>query len=271
MLTNVHHVGIVVNDADEAMKFYRDALGLEVTADRVIEDQGVRGVLIQLGNSEIELLQTTREDTGIARFLASRGEGLHHICFESTDVGADLEAARAKGIELIDQAPRQGLAGMIAFLHPKSNHGVLIEYATPPPGAHHGSGKSTAGFRKFDHLGIVVKDLQAGIATFAANFGLQANPAKGGDVPALGIKNAFLPVGDCDLELIQPTTESGPVADFARDRGEGHFLVSVAVEDAQAAVDHLRALGARAGNPTNGVAFVSARSTHGVNLQLVQR
>jgi len=136
MLSKVHHVGVVVKSADEAMKFYRDALGLTVTADRVIEDQGVRGVLLAIGNSEIELLEPTRADTGVARFLETRGEGMHHICFESDDVDRELEAARAKGIELIDQKPREGLAGMICFLHPKSNHGVLIEFATPIAGGH---------------------------------------------------------------------------------------------------------------------------------------
>ena len=136
MLTKIHHVGVVVKSADEALKFYRDALGLGVTVDRVIEDQGVRGVLLGIGNSEIELLEPTRDDTGIARFLETRGEGMHHICFESDDVGKELEGAKAKGIEVIDQAPREGLAGMICFLHPKSNHGVLVEFATPIAGSH---------------------------------------------------------------------------------------------------------------------------------------
>ena len=131
MLKKIHHVGVVVKSADEAMKFYRDALGLEVTEDRVIEDQGVRGVLLKIGNSEIELLEPTRDDTGVAKFLATRGEGMHHICFESDDVQAELEGARAKGIQLIDEQPRLGLAGMICFLHPKANHGVLVEFATP--------------------------------------------------------------------------------------------------------------------------------------------
>ena len=139
MLKKIHHVGIVVRDADESMKFYRDALGLEVTDDRVIEDQGVRGVLLEIGGSEIELLEPTRNDTGVAKFLESRGEGMHHICFESDDVDAELEQAREKGIQLIDEKPRLGLAGMICFLHPKSNHGVLIEYATPL--ASHGESK----------------------------------------------------------------------------------------------------------------------------------
>ena len=131
MLKKIHHVGVVVQSADEAMKFYRDALGLKVTADRVIEDQGVRGVLLEIGGSEIELLEPTRNDTGVAKFLESRGEGMHHICFESDDVDAELNRAREKGIQLIDEKPRLGLAGMICFLHPKSNHGVLVEFATP--------------------------------------------------------------------------------------------------------------------------------------------
>ena len=131
MIKKIHHVGIVVRSADEAMKFYRDALGLHVSVDRVIEDQGVRGVLLEIGGSEIELLEPTRDDTGVAKFLESRGEGMHHICFESDDVDAELEVARQKGIQLIDEKPRLGLAGMICFLHPKANHGVLVEFATP--------------------------------------------------------------------------------------------------------------------------------------------
>lgn len=137
MLTKIHHVGVVVKSADEAMKFYRDALGLKVTADRVIEDQGVRGVLLEIGGSEIELLEPTRDDTGVAKFLESRGEGMHHICFESDDVDAELDGARQKGIQLIDEKPRLGLAGMICFLHPKANHGVLVEFATPLKDGHH--------------------------------------------------------------------------------------------------------------------------------------
>ena len=137
MLTKIHHVGVVVQSADEAMKFYRDALGLKVTADRVIEDQGVRGVLLEIGGSEIELLEPTRNDTGVAKFLETRGVGMHHICFESDDVDAELDGARQKGIQLIDEKPRLGLAGMICFLHPKANHGVLVEFATPLKDGHH--------------------------------------------------------------------------------------------------------------------------------------
>jgi lactoylglutathione lyase/methylmalonyl-CoA/ethylmalonyl-CoA epimerase len=125
--------------------------------------------------------------------------------------------------------------------------------------------------KRIDHVGIVVKDLDVAVATYARNFGFAADVAKGGSNATLGIKNAFMPVGESDLEFIQPTTEEGPVAQFAKDRGEGTFLLSLEVDDIEAAVEHLRVQGARVGAPSNGLAFVSAKSTHGVNLQLVQR
>lgn len=125
--------------------------------------------------------------------------------------------------------------------------------------------------KRIDHVGIVVKDLDAAIATYTRNFGFAPDPARGGELPALGIKNAFMPVGASDLEFIQAVSPEGPVAQFTADRGEGAFMLSIEVEDIDAAVEHLRAAGARVGNPSNGVAFVSMKSTHGVNLQLVQR
>jgi len=131
MLQKIHHVAVIVKDADQALGFYRDALGLHVSKDEVIEDQGVRGVLLEAGDGEIELIQPIREDTGVARFLQSKGEGLHHICFQSDDVAAQLEASKAQGIRVIDQSPRKGLAGMICFLHPAASTGVLVEYAQP--------------------------------------------------------------------------------------------------------------------------------------------
>lgn len=270
MLSKVHHVGIVVRSADDALGFYRDALGLPVSVDRVIEDQGVRGVLLPCGDSEIELLEPTRDDTGVARFLQSRGEGQHHVCFQSDDCEADLRAAADKGVQLIDEAPRAGLAGMIGFLHPKSNHGVLIEYATPVEESHVGPSDDAVA-QRIDHIGIVVKDIPMAAATYERHFGFSLDPALGGNVEALGIENAFMLAGNAHLEFIRPTTEEGPVAKFAAERGEGSFLLSLAVADAEAAVATLRERGARVADPNNGVAFVSPRSSFGVTLQLVER
>jgi methylmalonyl-CoA/ethylmalonyl-CoA epimerase len=131
MLKKIHHVGVVVPDLDQAMALWRDLLGLRLTKSQTIEDQGVRAALLQVGESEIELLEPLSPDNGVGKFLARRGGGLHHVCFETEDVKRELDGAKAKGIQLIDQKPRPGLAGMICFLHPKATRGVLVEYAQP--------------------------------------------------------------------------------------------------------------------------------------------
>ena len=131
MLKRIHHVGVVVPNLEEGLKFWRDTLGLEFIKSATIVDQGVKAALLNAGGSEIELLEPINPDGGVGKFLARRGGGLHHVCFESDGVDTDLEAARAKGIQLIDQKPRLGLAGMICFLHPKATRGVLVEYAQP--------------------------------------------------------------------------------------------------------------------------------------------
>jgi methylmalonyl-CoA epimerase len=131
MLKKIHHVGVVVPDLERAMALWRDLLGLHLTKSAVIQDQGVKAALLKAGESEIELLEPINPDNGVGKFLARRGGGLHHVCFESDDVARELDGARAKGIALIDQKPRPGLAGMICFLHPKATRGVLVEYAQP--------------------------------------------------------------------------------------------------------------------------------------------
>jgi methylmalonyl-CoA/ethylmalonyl-CoA epimerase len=137
MLKKIHHVGVVVPNLEQAMVLWRDLLGLRLTKSETIHDQGVKAALLQCGESEIELLEPINPDNGVGKFLAKRGGGLHHVCFETEDVDRELEAAKAKGIQLIDQKPRPGLAGMICFLHPKATRGVLVEYAQPFPDDHH--------------------------------------------------------------------------------------------------------------------------------------
>ena len=131
MIDKIHHVGIAVHDLDEALKFYRDTLGLDVHAEETVEDQGVRAALLTIGESEIELLEPTSPEANMAKFLERKGEGLHHICFQTKDVDGELQTLKEKGVELVDQKSRLGLAGMICFLHPKASRGVLVELATP--------------------------------------------------------------------------------------------------------------------------------------------
>lgn len=137
MLKKIHHVGVVVPSLEQAMALWRDLLGLHLTKSRTVQDQGVKAALLQVGESEIELLEPLSPDNGVGKFLARRGGGLHHVCFETEDVERELDGARAKGIQLIDQKPRAGLAGMICFLHPKATRGVLVEYAQPFPDDSH--------------------------------------------------------------------------------------------------------------------------------------
>jgi methylmalonyl-CoA/ethylmalonyl-CoA epimerase len=144
MLRRVHHVGLVVRKLEDGLAFWQDRLGLKVSKQATVKDQGVKAALLPIGRSEIELLEPIDPAGGVAKFLAKRGEGLHHVCFETADVGAELAAARGQQFPLIDEAPRAGLAGMICFLHPKGTRGVLVEFATPPPeDAHHPHDAST--------------------------------------------------------------------------------------------------------------------------------
>jgi methylmalonyl-CoA epimerase len=123
----IDHIGIVVRDIREALCTYQDALGLPL--DEVVEvpDQAVEVAFLPLGESNLELVQPTTDDSGTAKFLAKRGEGIHHICIQVADIEAVLSRLKASGVQLIDEAPRQGVHGRVAFIHPKGAHGVLIE------------------------------------------------------------------------------------------------------------------------------------------------
>jgi methylmalonyl-CoA/ethylmalonyl-CoA epimerase len=127
-LGRLDHVGIAVTDLAAARALYERVLGLEVTHEEVIEDQGVHELLLRAGDAYIQLLSTRDPDSPVGRFLARRGEGVHHVGYAVGDVAAAVAELRAQGFEVIDPAPRVGSGGTtIAFLHPKSMQGVLVE------------------------------------------------------------------------------------------------------------------------------------------------
>jgi methylmalonyl-CoA/ethylmalonyl-CoA epimerase len=132
VIQKIHHLSIAVKNLDEALRFYRDTLGLSVHEQATLDDQGVKAALLTIGDAEIELLEPLGPDTPVGRFLERRGEGLHHICLQTDDIDKELASLKAKGVEFIDQEPRQGLVGRICFLHPRSTKGVLVELAQPP-------------------------------------------------------------------------------------------------------------------------------------------
>ena len=130
----IHHVAVIVRSLDVALPFYRDLLGLELEQVMDIESDRVRIAFLGVGESKVELVEPTDNTTGVARFLESRGEGFHHVCFEVPDLAEELTRLGIEGIELIDMAPRRGAEGPVAFLHPRSCHGVLVELIEAPGG-----------------------------------------------------------------------------------------------------------------------------------------
>jgi methylmalonyl-CoA epimerase len=133
-LGKVHHVALVVADLDRATRFWRDVLGLPVELVLPIETDRVTIAFLPVGESKVELVQPTDDTTGVARFLESKGEGFHHVCFEVDNLSETLIRLEFDGIELIDSAPRKGAEGPVAFLHPRSCHGVLVELIEAPGG-----------------------------------------------------------------------------------------------------------------------------------------
>jgi methylmalonyl-CoA/ethylmalonyl-CoA epimerase len=131
-VTRIDHVAIVVEDIEHALHFWRDALGLDVAHVEDVAGQDAIVAFLPMGHCEVELVKPTSDQTGVARFLSRRGPGIHHICFEVDDIEASLEKLARHGIRLIDQEPVIGSGGKrIAFIHPESTHGVLIELYEP--------------------------------------------------------------------------------------------------------------------------------------------
>lgn len=129
----VHHVAVAVSDIAAGLSFYRGRLGLTLTRRAVIDEQGVDVALLELANAELELIAPLDPENSIGRFIERRGEGLHHICFTTSDIHAEMAGLAGRGIELLDAEPRQGIAGLVCFLHPRVHAGVLVELVEVAP------------------------------------------------------------------------------------------------------------------------------------------
>jgi methylmalonyl-CoA/ethylmalonyl-CoA epimerase len=128
----IHHVGVAVDDLDQALVTYVDVLGGTLEHREKLLEQGVEAVSVLVGSDRVELLAATGSDTPVGRFVAKRGAGMHHVAYVVDDVGAALGDLSAAGLELIDEEPRRGLFGLeVAFVHPDAVHGVLTEVVSP--------------------------------------------------------------------------------------------------------------------------------------------
>ncbi len=127
-LTHIEHIGIAVKSLEESIKYYEDILGLKCYAVEEVKDQRVKTAFFMLGQTKIELLESTDPEGPIGRFIEKKGEGIHHLALAVEGIDNALDELKSKGVQLVDQAPRKGAEGLdIAFLHPKSTGGVLTE------------------------------------------------------------------------------------------------------------------------------------------------
>jgi methylmalonyl-CoA/ethylmalonyl-CoA epimerase len=135
MFARIDHVGVAVEDLDAAIALHEQTYGMELAHREVVEEQGVEAVLLDVGESHVELLRPLQPDSAVGRFLAARGPGLHHVAYRVDDIEAALDALRDRGMQLIDEIPRPGIRdSRVAFVHPKSAGGVLTEIVQPAEG-----------------------------------------------------------------------------------------------------------------------------------------
>jgi methylmalonyl-CoA/ethylmalonyl-CoA epimerase len=133
MLNKIYHLGYAVEDIEAASRFYRENFGAEPTEPEVVGEQGVIATMFRVGESMVELVQPTRPDSPVGRFLERRGEGVHHVAYQVDDLETALRELKKNGVEIIDEEPRRGAGGTrIAFIHPKSAFGVLTELVELP-------------------------------------------------------------------------------------------------------------------------------------------
>src|SRR3954468_36746 len=132
MFARIDHIGVAVEDLDASLALYEQTYDMELVHRETVTEQGVEAVLLDVGENHVELLAPLGPDTPVGKFLAKRGPGLHHVAYQTPDIGAELERRRAAGLRLIDETPRTGIRGSrVAFLHPTSSGGVLTEVVQP--------------------------------------------------------------------------------------------------------------------------------------------
>jgi methylmalonyl-CoA/ethylmalonyl-CoA epimerase len=246
-MRRIHHVGVVVKRLVDGYRFYRDVLGLPLLREAELPDQGVRAALLGAGDSELELLEPLAASTPVGRFLERRGEGLHHLCFETADLTASLASLKARQVELIDAAPRRGLAGDIAFLHPRACSGVLVELATPLDDGRHGPRAPL----RLKRLVIGARDVKQTTDVFQSLFGFAEVAMNDGPRTMLAVGREAL--------LVVPAEEVGGT--------EGMVALSLVAEDFASLTAALK----RAGTPRldgTGEVTVEPTATHGVHLHV---
>jgi methylmalonyl-CoA/ethylmalonyl-CoA epimerase len=246
VIRRIHHVGIVVRRLVDGYTFYRDTLGLPLVTEAEVTDQGVRAALLAAGETEIELLEPIDPAGTVGRFLARRGEGLHHVCFDVENVDRALGDLARRQVALIDRVPRDGLAGRIGFLHPRACAGVLVELATPPS-----SDLGSDGWLRVKRLVIAAPAPREAATIFQSLFGLEPVSLNGG-------QRAMLAAGRGALLFVPASEVGGAEGMVALSMIADEFAALTARLD-RAAIKLLRGTGELTLEPS---------ATHGVHLHI---
>ena len=247
MFRHLDHIGIAVQDLDRAVRRVEEVLGLKAAVIEEIEDQQVRAALIPMPVGRFELLEATSPESAVARFLDRRGEGMHHVCFAVDNIQTARHRISSNGGQMIQEEPREGLTGIVDFVHPKSTGGVLTEIAeitllTP-----------ASGDLQTHHVTIRTRDADAASDSWAAMFEI---PLKRKAVSeGFHMSTAWLDAGDAEVEFAQQLNETGPVARAIEQMGEGLHAFVVESSEPQAVAERAQAAGARVitddGEPDN--------------------
>lgn len=258
LVEGVAHVGVVVSDLEEALVFYGNGLGLEVARVETLQEQGITAALLRLAGGEIELIMPASPESGVTRFIEQRGEGMHHLAFETADVRAAFHLLKSKGIELLNEEPRLGLSGPVFFLHPRVLSGVLVEIEERDvAAAEEGHPSELEEKARLERITIAADDVTEAAAAWRQVLGLQlADREASGDA-------TLLVAGETLLELRPGKGVKGLSA------------LVMEIDDMEAMVTRLRESGFAlsevqvvGGVPT---VDVDRASSHGVPIRLIER
>ncbi len=223
---------MVVPDLETGIDLWRQRFGLMPTVVATVEEQGVRACLLECGDGEIELLEPLDSEGPIARYLA-KGGGIHHVCFETHDVGGELERAASRAVPCIDHVPRRGIAGRIGFLHPKATFNSLVEFASPGGGieveewpGEGGGNEPWAAVQGWSRLIWAVQDLDRARQVFEENFDLAADPQVV-ELPEFGADAIEIRLPNIRIQLASSIDDSGWLAQRLADNGEGAALLGL--------------------------------------------
>jgi methylmalonyl-CoA epimerase len=242
------HVGIAVRDLDQAMEKMRTVLGLRTAIVAEDSEQGIKLALVPTRVGRFELMQPTSPDSVLSRFMERRGEGMHHVCFAVDDIMSARQRTKSRGGQLVQEQPRNGLTGVVDFIHPKSTGGVLVEIAqitrfTP----------AASQDLQFHHVTIRTHDKDAAAELWSRLFDVRVKRHAVSEGYAMA--TAWLDAGDAEIEFAQQLNETGPVARALKTMGEGLHAVVLESSRPDQVVERARSQGVRVivdeGEPTN--------------------